>query len=71
LFHIEWSTTYAKQAEIKDYLKNVAGKYELYSKAKFFHRVESATWDESNRDWKVVVQDLRRNEIKEIRYDIM
>jgi cation diffusion facilitator CzcD-associated flavoprotein CzcO len=70
-FSPDWSTTYARQPEILQYLKNVAAKYDLYLNAKFHHRIKSSTWDEGIKKWRMVVHDTQQNRIEEVLYDIV
>jgi cation diffusion facilitator CzcD-associated flavoprotein CzcO len=67
----EWSSTYARQPEILEYLKKVATKYDLYSNTKFNHKVKTATWDEGAKKWKIVVHDMKEDKVLELVYDIV
>lgn len=40
----------------KEYLRNVANKYQLYKYIRFNTSVEAATWDDSKSRWKVDVK---------------
>jgi cation diffusion facilitator CzcD-associated flavoprotein CzcO/acetyl esterase/lipase len=49
----EWSEKYATQAEILAYLEHVADRYDLRRDIRFSTRVESATWDDPGRRWRL------------------
>jgi len=49
----EWSERYASQPEILDYLKHVAGRYDLARDIRLNTRVESAVFDEDSGQWQV------------------
>lgn len=51
----DWTREYPGQEEILDYLRSVATKFNLYPHIRFNSAVESATWDEPTKKWKVKV----------------
>ncbi|WP_067540527.1 flavin-containing monooxygenase [Nocardia crassostreae] len=48
-----WSRLFAPGAEIKQYADHIAEKYDLRRRMRFGTPVESARWDEDNRQWIV------------------
>ena len=54
----EWTSIYPSGAEIPEYWKNVAGKYQLYGVAKFEHQVDEAKWDSESGKWRFRIQNL-------------
>jgi cation diffusion facilitator CzcD-associated flavoprotein CzcO len=50
----DWSRMYPGQAELFEYVKDVADKYKLRGKIRFGVGMESAAWDEAARVWRVV-----------------
>jgi len=46
-----WSTIFAKQPEIYDYLKNCAQKFDLLQLIRFQHEVQRMDWDDTNGIW--------------------
>ena len=46
-----WSTVFAKQPEIYDYLKNCAQKFNLLQLIRFQHEVQRMDWDDTNGVW--------------------
>ncbi|KAH7120751.1 hypothetical protein B0J11DRAFT_589497 [Dendryphion nanum] len=50
-----WSTAYAEGAEIKDYWKRVAAKYDVEKYVKLNHKVTKAEWLEEKGKWRVTV----------------
>ena len=48
-----WSRTYAPQAEIWEYLRACARKFELEKHIRYQHEVQSATWDEAATRWRI------------------
>ena len=53
-----WSTAFAPQPEIEEYIRHVARKYDVYSRCKFRHEVASARFDESTNEWVVCAKNL-------------
>ncbi|QZT64964.1 flavin-containing monooxygenase [Mycolicibacterium austroafricanum] len=52
-----WSRMYAPGAEIKQYARDVADKYDVRRYMRFNTNVESARWDEDDKVWQVAVAD--------------
>ncbi len=50
-----WSETFAPQPEILEYANHVADRYDLRAHIEFNTRVEAASYDESERRWKVTL----------------
>jgi cation diffusion facilitator CzcD-associated flavoprotein CzcO len=48
-----WSRSYSPQAEIFAYLRRCADQYGLRPHLRFHHDLESATWDEGRRLWRL------------------
>lgn len=59
-----WSRFYASGPEIEDYMRSTAKKWNLYRDIKLNTRVVSATWDDINGRWCVVVENegMQRDE---------
>lgn len=49
----EWSERYAAQAEILEYARHVADRFDLRPDIQFNTRVERAAWDETHSCWRV------------------
>jgi cation diffusion facilitator CzcD-associated flavoprotein CzcO len=49
----EWSQTYSRQPEIRDYLSRVADRYGLRAHLRLGHEVTGAAWNEDERRWEV------------------
>ncbi|MBC7723262.1 MAG: NAD(P)/FAD-dependent oxidoreductase [Burkholderiaceae bacterium] len=49
----EWTRRYGKQAEILEYLKSTAKRFDLYPKILFGHELESADWQETDKRWQL------------------
>ncbi|MGH3026246.1 MAG: flavin-containing monooxygenase, partial [Gaiellaceae bacterium] len=49
----DWSRSFSPQAEIQDYLRSVAAKYEIGDKHLFDTEVTIARWDEAAHQWLV------------------
>jgi cation diffusion facilitator CzcD-associated flavoprotein CzcO len=49
----EWSRTYALQPEIRDYLRGVAERYDLYRHLRTGAPVSELTWDDEAGHWRV------------------
>jgi cation diffusion facilitator CzcD-associated flavoprotein CzcO len=48
-----WSSTFSPQEEIWEYLRDVARREDIYSRAVFGCEVEEASWDEGARRWRI------------------
>ena len=46
-----WTRTYPKQPELRDYLRETAEKFGVYSRIRFNTEVTDATWDEATSVW--------------------
>mmetsp|Transcript_40904 Transcript_40904/g.65710 ORF Transcript_40904/g.65710 Transcript_40904/m.65710 type:complete len:547 (+) Transcript_40904:3975-5615(+) len=53
----DWSSPYAPQPEILEYLKHVVEKYKLLDHIRFNTQVDSMSWDASNNEWIVTCGD--------------
>jgi cation diffusion facilitator CzcD-associated flavoprotein CzcO len=51
----DWTSVYASSAEIREYFKAFAGKYELNQYIKLDHLVRKAQWDEASGQWNIEV----------------
>lgn len=54
----QWSEIFAKGAEIRDYWQATARKHNVYQYVKLRHRVDDASWDDSNSKWDLKVHNL-------------
>jgi cation diffusion facilitator CzcD-associated flavoprotein CzcO len=54
-----WSRLFAPGAELKRYAEHVADKYDLRRHMRFGVAVQGATWDETERHWRVSTADGR------------
>jgi cation diffusion facilitator CzcD-associated flavoprotein CzcO len=48
-----WSRTYPKQPELRDYLRSTAERFGVYDRIRFDCPVESAAWDEAAEVWRL------------------
>ncbi|MEV6643485.1 NAD(P)/FAD-dependent oxidoreductase [Amycolatopsis sp. NPDC051371] len=55
----DWSRSFSPQPEIFEYLKGVAGKYQLREKIRFGVELTGAHWDERERRWTATTRDGR------------
>jgi cation diffusion facilitator CzcD-associated flavoprotein CzcO len=53
----DWSRPFAGQAEILEYLEQVAGKYGIRPYVRFNHTVRAARWDDVAAQWSVETSD--------------
>ncbi|KAI8866039.1 monooxygenase [Ramicandelaber brevisporus] len=49
----DWSHLYSPQAELQDYVKTVATKYNVYDRVEFKTLVTEARWSEDSKTWHV------------------
>jgi cation diffusion facilitator CzcD-associated flavoprotein CzcO len=52
-----WSSTYADQREILEYLRGIASRRGLLTRIRFGVRVTHARWDEATHDWTLTAED--------------
>ncbi|KAG7423143.1 FAD-binding monooxygenase moxY [Fusarium oxysporum f. sp. raphani] len=57
-----WSKFYSGGAEIHNYLKDVAWRYDVQRYVKLQHLFQGANWDESEKKWKVRVRNLETDQ---------
>ncbi|MES1247733.1 MAG: NAD(P)/FAD-dependent oxidoreductase [Actinomycetota bacterium] len=55
----EWTERYAPQAEIQEYMRYVATKFDLWPLMEFNARVDSAVYDDATGEWTITLQDGR------------
>jgi cation diffusion facilitator CzcD-associated flavoprotein CzcO len=53
----DWTRTFARQAEILEYLRRCATKYGVYPHIRFNAGVSGARWDEASARWHVRLED--------------
>ncbi|KAM0543828.1 hypothetical protein ACHAPJ_012135 [Fusarium lateritium] len=58
-----WSKFYAGGAEIQQYLKDVAWRYDVERYVRLQHHFEKADWDEAAQKWTVTVIDMKNNKV--------
>ena len=56
----DWQRRYARGAEIRDYLRDVARREGLYARTRFGRAVTGAQWDAETRRWQVETDDGER-----------
>lgn len=69
-FPRDWTHHFGKRDELEGYLGDVADAFALRSRIRFGTTVESATWDESSRQWEVVSHDEQGAESR-LRCDVL
>ncbi len=53
----EWDCKWSGQAQILDYIRNAAKKYQLYSHIRFNAQVSGASWQAETKDWHIKLAD--------------
>ncbi|KAF1800527.1 hypothetical protein V8B55DRAFT_1535297 [Mucor lusitanicus] len=66
-----WSQTFSSQAEILQYLKDVAQKYNMLPHVQFKTKVKSAVWQQDQKQWQLEILDLTSNATHIAHYDII
>lgn len=66
-----WSSQYPSQVEILAYMKNVAEKHQLYSRAKFRHKVLKLEWLEDRMKWKANILEQEKEQLHTIYFDFV
>lgn len=54
----DWPNVYASSQQLKGYFYDFSRKYDLMKYIKLQHKVFEARWEETERAWKLKVQDL-------------
>lgn len=54
-----WSHFFAKRDELWRYFEEVAARYALHAHTRFHHEVVSASYDEADQRWSVVIRDSK------------
>ncbi|KAF8209463.1 hypothetical protein K438DRAFT_1960460 [Mycena galopus ATCC 62051] len=57
-----WPSTHGSQAEMHEYWRHLAGKYDLYPRTMFNRLVTSAQWSSKNQEYTVETEDTRTGE---------
>ncbi|KAL7310606.1 hypothetical protein PS15m_010086 [Mucor circinelloides] len=66
-----WSQTFSTQAEILQYLRDVAQKYNMLSHVQFRTKIASAVWMQDQKQWQLEILDLTSNTTHLAYYDII
>jgi len=66
-----WSKNFSPQAEIWEYIRNTALKYDLYKHIHFNSKVKSLVWDEQISQWRVTVINKETKGEKEELFDVV
>jgi cation diffusion facilitator CzcD-associated flavoprotein CzcO len=53
----DWTRTYPKQPELRDYLRATAERFGVYERIRFNTKITGATWDEAATRWTLTTQD--------------
>lgn len=59
----DWANFYASGAEIQEYLKDVAWKYDVEKYVRLRHYFQKAEWDEKEQQWRLTVTNLNTNQV--------
>ena len=62
---------YSPQAEIWEYMRNTAIKYDLYGHIKFNSQVKSVVWDQSINKWSVTIWNKETKKEQKQLFDIL
>lgn len=68
---VDWSQTFSRQAEILQYLKDVAQKNNMLPHVQFKTKVTSAVWQQDQQQWQLEILDLAGNTTHVLYYDIL
>ncbi|KUJ12617.1 FAD/NAD(P)-binding domain-containing protein [Mollisia scopiformis] len=67
----QWTEEYAQGAEILEYWKKVARKYNVYKYLRFGQNVLKASWDESKAQWLLDIKNLESEESRNESFDVI
>lgn len=59
----QWTEEFAQGAEIRDYWKGIAQKYDVYKYLRLKQQVEKTEWLPEKGKWKVTLQDLGNSQV--------
>ncbi|GAN02050.1 4-hydroxyacetophenone monooxygenase [Mucor ambiguus] len=66
-----WSQTFSSQAEILQYLKDVAQKHNMLPHIQFKTKVTNAVWQQDQKQWQLELVELTSNTTHIMQYDII
>jgi cation diffusion facilitator CzcD-associated flavoprotein CzcO len=58
----DWSQKFSMRAEIQQYFRDVAKRFDVLRHVKFFNTVETARWDDEGQCWEVTISDQKTKE---------
>lgn len=58
-----WSKFYSGGAEIHQYLKDVAWRYDVERYVRLRHLFQKADWDETTQKWVVTIKNLENDKV--------
>ncbi|KAE8440550.1 hypothetical protein EG329_007243 [Mollisiaceae sp. DMI_Dod_QoI] len=67
----QWSEEYAQGAEILEYWKGIARKYNVYKYLRFGQNIVKASWDEIKAQWLLDIIDLETGELRTEVFDVV
>ncbi|CZR53736.1 related to monooxigenase [Phialocephala subalpina] len=67
----QWTEEFAQGPEIRAYWQNVAVKHEVYKYIKFGSKITQAQWDPSSAQWLLIIQDLKTQQTRDEKFDIL
>jgi cation diffusion facilitator CzcD-associated flavoprotein CzcO len=56
----DWTHLYPRQAEIRDYLRRCAGRFDIYPFIRFGCEAQAASWDEAEAHWRLSTSEGER-----------
>lgn len=59
-----WSMFYSGGAEIHEYLKDVAWRYDVAKYVKFQHVFQGATWNDATHQWNMKILDAQSGMVR-------
>lgn len=67
----DWTDEFARGGEIRDYWQGIARKYGVYEKTQFKTKVQRADWDPSRSQWKLTLEKVDTQEVREEFFDFL
>lgn len=68
---LEWSTSCSSQAEILEYMRSVAKKYDIFKHTHLSTEVVKATWLTDKCKWQLDVKTKGQEDIRSLYFDVL
>ena len=70
-YFLDWPEAFSSSADILEYMKKVARKYDLYPHVQNNTEVKSTVWNEASRKWSVTLWNKKSKMQDVFQFDIV